>query len=123
VVIEVKHFRLLAAIAEHGSLSAAACSLGYSQPAVTQQIQVLERHLRTPVLVRAKAGAGLTEAGQVLLRHGEQVLALVARARAEIEAVADLRAGRVRLACFPSVSGPRTRLPRLTCGFRPRAGR
>ena len=101
-MIEVKHFRLLAAIVEHGTLSAAARALGYSQPAVTQQIQVLERHLRTPVLVRSGGGVRLSEAGQVLVRHGAEVLALVARARAEVEAVADLRAGRVRLACFPS---------------------
>ncbi|MBB5159371.1 LysR family transcriptional regulator [Saccharopolyspora phatthalungensis] len=101
-MLELKHFRVLAAIAAEGSLSAAARSLGYSQPAVTQQVQGLERALRTPIVVRSKARVGLTDAGEVLLRHGEQILDLVARAESEVEAVAGLRAGRVRLACFPS---------------------
>lgn len=103
-VIELKHFRLFAAIAEHGTLSGAARSLGYSQPAVTQQIQGLERFLRTPLVVRSKTGVGLTEAGRVLLRHGEEILGLAAQARSEVEALADLRAGRVRVACFPSAA-------------------
>lgn len=103
-MIEIKHFRLVAAIAEHGTLSAAARSLGYSQPAVTQQIRSVERLLRTPLVVRSRAGVELTEAGEVLLRHGEAILGLHARARSEIEALADLRAGRVRLACFPSAA-------------------
>lgn len=101
-MLELRHLRLLDAVARTGSLTGAARELGYSQPAVSQQLQGLERHLRTPVVVRARSGAVLTEAGAVLVRHGAQILDLVARASAEVEAVADLRSGRVRLACFSS---------------------
>jgi molybdate transport repressor ModE-like protein len=104
LVIELKHFRLLRAIAQQGTMSAAARELGYSQPAVTQQIQNLERSLRIPLLVRTRTGIRLTEAGELLLRHGASVLATVSLAQAEIEAVAGLRAGRVRIACFPSAA-------------------
>ncbi len=101
-MLELRHLRLLDAIARTGSLTGAARELGYSQPAASQQIQALERHLRTPVVVRSRSGAVLTEAGTVLVRHGARILDLVARATAEVEAVADLRSGRVRLACFSS---------------------
>ena len=103
-MLELKHFQLVSAIAEAGSLSGAARLLGYSQPAVSQQLQVLERGLRTPVVVRSAGGVRLTEAGEVLRRHAGEVLARVARARTEVEAVTNLSAGRVRLVCFPSAA-------------------
>jgi molybdate transport repressor ModE-like protein len=109
-MIEVKHLRLLTALDVHGSMSAAARELGYSQSAVTQQIQLLERQLETPLLVRTRTGVRLTPAGEVLVRHGSSVLASVALAEAEVDAVAGLRSGRVRIASFPSAAA--TLLPR-----------
>ncbi|MFC4012941.1 LysR family transcriptional regulator [Nonomuraea purpurea] len=103
-MIELKHFRLLRAIARHGTMSGAARELGYTQPAVTQQIQSLERTLRTPLVTRNRTGFRLTDAGELLLRHGASVLATVSLAQAEVEAIAGLRAGRVRIACFPSAA-------------------
>ena len=102
--MELKHLRLLRAIADHGTMSAAARVLGYSQPAVTQQIQHLERELATPLVVRAGPGTRLTEAGEILVRHGDSVLATVARARTEVEAISGLRSGRVRIASFRSAA-------------------
>jgi len=102
--MELKHLRLLCAIAEHGTMSAAARALGYSQPAVTQQIQHLERELSTPLVVRTGPGTRLTEAGEILVRHADSVLATVALAQSEVEAIAGLRAGRVRVACFRSAA-------------------
>ncbi|GAB2452715.1 molybdate transport repressor ModE-like protein [Conyzicola lurida] len=109
-MIEIKHLRLLQALNVHGSMSAAARELGYSQSAVTQQIQLLERQLETPLLVRTRSGVRLTAAGEVLVRHGASVLASVALAEAEVDAVAGLRSGRVRISCFPSAAA--TILPR-----------
>lgn len=108
-MIEVKHIRLIAAIAELGTLSGAARYLGYSQPAVTQQVRALERHLRTPVIIRSSAGVRLTEAGEVLLRRGRHVTDALSLATAEIEAITGLRAGHVRIVSFPS--GAATVLP------------
>ena len=109
-MIEVKHLRLLKALGEHGSMSAAARKLGYSQSAVTQQVQLLERQLETPLLVRSRAGVRLTPAGEVLVRHGASVLASIALAEAAVDAVAGLRSGRVRISAFPSAAA--TILPR-----------
>jgi molybdate transport repressor ModE-like protein len=103
-MIEVRHLRLLRALDEHGSMSAAARELGYSQSAVTQQIQLLEKQLATPLLVRGRSGVTLTAAGEVLVRHGAGVLSSIALAEAEVDAVAGLRSGRVRIACFPSAA-------------------
>jgi DNA-binding transcriptional LysR family regulator len=91
-------------------MSAAARELGYSQSAVTQQIQLLERQLQTALVVRLRNGIQLTEAGEVLVRHGASVLASMELALAEVEAVAGLRGGRVRIASFPSAAA--TILPR-----------
>lgn len=103
-MIELKHLRLLKAISDLGTLSGAARELGYSQPAASQQIHTLERHLRTAVLIRTRSGARLTEAGSVLLRHGLNALASVSLAETEIEAIVGQRSGRVRVSGFPSAA-------------------
>ncbi|MET9761968.1 LysR family transcriptional regulator [Streptomyces sp. NPDC006372] len=102
-LLELKHFRLLMAIADVGSLSAAAKQLGYSQPAITQQVQQLERSIvKTPLLVRSHGGVRFTEAGEVLLRRGRAILDAATLATAEVEAIAGLRMGQIRIASFPS---------------------
>lgn len=103
-MIETKHFRLLKAIHEASSVSGAARALGYSQPAITQQLKTLERSLRVVLISRSRSGTRLTEAGQVLLRHGETVLTATALAESEVASIAGLRAGNVRLASFPSAA-------------------
>lgn len=102
--IELKHLRVLRAIREHGTISAAARELGYSQPAVSQQVRFMERALNTPVLLRHSSGVSLTEAGEALARAGKPVLAHVSQALSEVEAIVGLRAGRVRVACFRSAT-------------------
>lgn len=103
-VTEVKHFELIRALAEHGSLSGVARALGYSQPAISQQVRLLENHLGTSVVVRGRRGVELTEAGKVLLRHSGSILDTVSLAEAEVAAVAGLRTGKVRIAAFPSAT-------------------
>ncbi|ROR93279.1 molybdate transport repressor ModE-like protein [Salana multivorans] len=102
--IDLSALRLLQAIRDQGTLTAAAESLGVSQPAVSQNIQRLERRLGTPLLVRAGRSVRLTEAGEVLARHGESVSAALRAAEAEIVALTGLQSGLVRLAAFPSSS-------------------
>lgn len=92
------------AIRDQGTLTAAAEYLGVSQPAVSQNVQRLERRLSTPLLVRAGRSVRLTEAGHALARHGESVSAALRAAEAEVEALTGLQSGVVRLAAFPSSS-------------------
>jgi molybdate transport repressor ModE-like protein len=102
--LDVQSLRIVRAIADAGTITAAALSLGYSQPAVSQHVRRLERRLGTALLERRGRGVRLTEAGQVLARHGATVTAALDAAATEVAALTGLRTGRVRLVAFPSSS-------------------
>ena len=57
------------AIADEGSFTGAALSLGYSQPAISQMVRRLEQRTGTVLVERVGRNVRLTEAGQVLARH------------------------------------------------------
>src|ERR671915_1328779 len=101
-MFDVRQLKVLKAVAEHGSFSAAADALAYTQPAVSQQIAALEKRAGTKLVDRLSRGVRLTDAGQALVEHAEVVLARLAAAEAELEAIAGIRGGRVRLASFPT---------------------
>jgi DNA-binding transcriptional LysR family regulator len=101
-MFDVKQLRVLKAVAEHGSFSAAADALSYSQPAISQQIAALEKRAATTLVDRGSRGVRLTDAGRALVEHAEVVLARLAAAEAELDAIAGIRGGRVRLASFPT---------------------
>lgn len=102
--LEVGSLRMLRAIADAGSITGAAAALGYSQPAVSQHVRRLERRLGTALLDRSGRSVRLTEAGEVLARHGATVSTALRAAGAEVSALAGLRSGRVRVVAFPSSS-------------------
>ncbi|MFZ4896128.1 LysR family transcriptional regulator [Plantibacter sp. Mn2098] len=96
--------RIVHALAEHGTITAAAESLGYSQPAVSQHLRRLETKLGVPVVERRGRGVRLTEAGRILAAHAVTVVRALEAAAMEIHELTGLRSGRVRLAAFPSAS-------------------
>lgn len=98
------------AIADEGSFTAAALSLGYSQPAISQMVRRLETRTGTTLVERVGRSVRLTEAGEVLARHAGPVLSALDAAEEEVAAIAGLRSGRVRLMAFPSASA--TLVPR-----------
>jgi DNA-binding transcriptional LysR family regulator len=91
-------------VARQGSLSKAATELGWTQPAVGQHIQRLERELGLPLVLRSARGITLTEAGAALLNHADALAARMVAAEAELEALATLQAGSLRLVAFPSAA-------------------
>jgi DNA-binding transcriptional LysR family regulator len=101
-MFDVKQLRVLKAVADHGSFSAAADALSYTQPAISQQIAALEKRAGTNLVDRGSRGVRLTDAGRALVEHAEVVIARLAAAEAELEAIAGIRGGRVRLASFPT---------------------
>ncbi|WKX72058.1 LysR family transcriptional regulator [Streptomyces sp. XD-27] len=115
-MIEARHLRVLRAVAATGSFSAAARELGCTQPAVSQQMKALEQSVGTPLLVRTGRAMRPTEAGEALVRHAAGILAGLTAAEEEVAALAGLRAGRVRLASFPS--GSSTLVPCALAGMR-----
>jgi molybdate transport repressor ModE-like protein len=117
-MLDVKRMRILKEVADHGSFSAAAESLSYTQSAVSQQIAALEREANTQLVTRGSRGIRLTEAGEALVRHADAILTRLADAEAELEAIAGLRGGRLRLAAFPTVGA--TLMPLAIATFRDR---
>ena len=103
-MIDAAGLRVMRAIADEGSFTGAAASLGYSQPAVSQMVRRLEQRSGTVLVERIGRNVRLTEAGQVLARHAVGVLAALDAAEEEVAAIAGLRSGRVRLMAFPSSS-------------------
>ena len=101
-MLDVKQLRVLKEVAALGSFSAAAESLSYTQPAISQQIAALERAAGSRLVDRTSRGVRLTDAGRALVEHAEAVLQRLAAAEAELEAIAGVRGGRVRLASFPT---------------------
>ncbi len=87
-----------------GSYSAAARALGYTQPAITQQMKALERAVGTPLFTRIGRTMQLTEAGRSLARHADSILGSLSAAEAQLKAYARLSTGRVRVCGFPSVN-------------------
>src|SRR5438046_2125887 len=104
-MLDVKRLRVLREVSARGSFSAAAESLAYTQSAVSQQIAALEREAGTTLVDRGARGIRLTEAGEALVRHAEAILCRLADAEAELEAIAGLRGGRLRLVAFASAGG------------------
>jgi DNA-binding transcriptional LysR family regulator len=85
--------RILKAIAAEGSFKRAADSLYVSQPAVSLQVQNLERQLNVPLFDRGGRRAQLTEAGHLLLSYGEKILTLCQETCRAIEDLQHLQGG------------------------------
>lgn len=109
--LDAHALRVVKAIADTGSITAAARALGYSQPAVSQQLRRLERRAGLPIVERVGRGVRLTEAGRVLARHAATVTTALDAAAGDLAELRGLRAGRVRIAAFPSASS--TVVPRV----------
>lgn len=93
---DLEQLRTLAAVADAGSLTAAAPRVFLSQSSVSEQIRKLEERAGQSLLTRSKAGVAPTEAGLRLLGYARRILAL------SDEAFRDLRGetlqGELRLA-------------------------
>jgi DNA-binding transcriptional LysR family regulator len=85
--------RILKAIAAEGSFKRAADSLYVSQPAVSLQVQNLERQLDVPLFDRGGRRAQLTEAGYLLLNYGEKIITLCQETCRALEDLQNLQGG------------------------------
>jgi DNA-binding transcriptional LysR family regulator len=103
--VEVRHLAALRAVADEGSFGAAAVALGYTQSAVSQQIATLERAVGERLVDRpgGPRRVSLTEAGRVLLRHAERIVAGMEAAWADLAALAAGDAGTLRVGTYQSV--------------------
>ena len=73
-MLDVRRLVVLREVAAHGSFSAAAQALTYSQSAVSQQIATLEREAGTRLVERNGRSVRLTDAGRALVRRADAIL-------------------------------------------------
>jgi DNA-binding transcriptional LysR family regulator len=103
-MLEVRRLRVLHAVSAYGSVTAAAAALGYSAPAISQQLAALEREVGMRLTERAGRGIGLTPAADILVAHTDALLTQLGAAEADLAALRDQVTGRVALAAFASAA-------------------
>lgn len=103
-MLDSRHIQAFAEVVRTGTFSAAARSLGYTQPAISQQLRALERAVGSPLFVRSGRRVRLTEAGQALAAHAGEILEAIETAEKQVRAVTKLEEGQVRMCAFPSAS-------------------
>jgi len=113
--MELRQLRYFVTVAHEQHFTRAAARLHVAQPALSQQIQQLEREIGIPLLNRTNRRVHLTDAGTAFLQRAERILAEVERARADMHAFAGLARGRVTIGALQSV-GERF-LPRVLAAF------
>ncbi|WP_165987039.1 LysR family transcriptional regulator [Streptomyces sp. YIM 98790] len=101
--MQLHQLRYFTAVAETRHFTRAAEREHVAQPSLSQQIQALERELGAELFHRARGHITLTDAGEALLPLARRILADTETARREVQEVAQLRRGRVRLGAPPSL--------------------
>jgi DNA-binding transcriptional LysR family regulator len=101
-MLDVTRLRVLAAVARHGSVTAAAKALNYAQPSVSHHLARLEAETGTRLVERSGRGVRLTDAGLLLAGRAEEILGRLDAAEHELAAHVGQREERIRVAGFPS---------------------
>lgn len=96
--------RVVREVATLGSFTAAARSLGYSQPAISRQVAAMEAAAGVPLFVRNARGVSPSAAGAAVVAHAGRILADVDSLRRDLDGLGDRLAGRVRLGVFPAAA-------------------
>ncbi len=115
-MLNVQRLRVLQEVVARGSFSGAADALSYTQSAVSQAIATLEAETGATLLVRDRRGVRPTAAGEALVAHAEAILARLQIAEDELAAIRGVRAGRLRMASFPTAGA--TLMPHAIAAFR-----
>jgi DNA-binding transcriptional LysR family regulator len=102
-MVTLVQLRVIDAVRRHGSVTAAARELHYTQPSVSHHLSRLEAETGATLLQRVGRGVRLTEAGRLLADRAAEIIGRVDSATAELSTLSGLHAGRVRLAGFNSV--------------------
>src|SRR5207245_6806349 len=103
--VELRHLAALEAVAQTGAFGRAAQRLGYTQSAISQQIAMLERIVGERLVERPGGSRPVTftEAGRILLRHAESIVARLQAAQADLASLSSGEAGSLSIGTFQSV--------------------
>lgn len=100
--MELRHLQYFIAVCKHLHFTKAAESLGIAQPTLSQQIQVLEQEINTPLFERVGKKVLLTEAGEILLKYSLRVFDTLEQAETDISQLKGLERGHVKIAYLGS---------------------
>jgi DNA-binding transcriptional LysR family regulator len=117
-MLNLGRLKVLCEVVRHGSFSAAAESLTYTQSAVSQSIARLEAETGVLLVIRDRGRVRPTAAGATLIDHADAIFGQVQAAEDELAAVLGVRGGRLRVASFPSAGA--TLMPLAVATFRAR---
>ena len=113
--MQLQHLRTLVRVVDAGGLTRAAEQLGLTQPAVTKQLNQLERELAVKLLRRQGRGVRLTPAGEVLYHYARRLIHLAEQAEDAVHALYEPGHGEVRLGAVSTVG--LTALPTVLARF------
>ena len=102
--VNLRHIQQFLAVAETGSIRAAARGLGLSQPAVTKAIRQLERECGVPLIQRNTSGAILTSYGHTFRARAQLIAGEARRAQEELAQMTGAEAAAVAIGAAPSVA-------------------
>lgn len=95
--MDLRQLRSLVALADELHFTRAAQRVHIAQPALSQHVRALERELGVALVDRTTRRVRITDAGALLVTHARRALAEVGDARAELQQLAGLVAGRVTI--------------------------
>jgi DNA-binding transcriptional LysR family regulator len=99
-MLSLHQLRCFVTAYEHGSFTAAAHELGYSQPSLSEQIKLLERSVGVQLFRRVGRGVVATGAAEALRPHAEAMLSREDEARRAVAAVNAMESGTIRFGLF-----------------------
>ncbi|APX24915.1 MULTISPECIES: LysR family transcriptional regulator [Salipiger] len=102
--LNFKRLSYFLALAEHGSISAAANALNMAQPSLSENIAKLEDELGTKLAIRGARGVQMTEAGVALAKRGQEILNDVGTMIEEIRQIGGEPRGTLSIGLPPSLS-------------------
>ena len=111
--VNLRRLKYFVKIVDLGSLTQASEILHIAQPALSQQLMILESEFRHQLLVRTKRGVTPTEAGNTLYRHAQIILRQLEQARNDMDKSGDSLAGKVSVGLAPGTAASALSLPLL----------
>lgn len=102
--LRLNHLRLLVSLARLGQVKKVAATLNVTQPAVSKQIAEMEAALQMPLVVRNGRQLAFTDAGEILVKRGMEILLQLEHGRAELDGLVTGAAGRVAIGAVPTVT-------------------
>jgi DNA-binding transcriptional LysR family regulator len=106
-MLDLARLRLLRELARLGTMTAVADALGQTSSAVSQQLAILEREARAPLLERIGRRVRLTAEGQRLAAHAETIMQAVEAAELDLRGAREVPDGDLEVATFPSFAKAR----------------